>query len=85
VRTGGRRCYPSTARAQERFARPGVEWRPNPRFAMHRAVAYAISTVIVLLGVWIIAAGVSSGSPVLWIVVGLVPIVIGLVSAFGPT
>ncbi|SPP93180.1 conserved protein of unknown function [Bradyrhizobium vignae] len=85
MRTGGRRCCPSRTLAHERFAWPGVEWRPNSRFAMHRAVAYAISTVIVLLGVWIIAAGLSSGSPVLWIVVGLVPIVTGLVSAFCPT
>lgn len=52
---------------------------------MDRAVAYAISTIIVLFGVWIIAAGLSSSSPVLWIVVGLVPVVIGLVSALGPT
>ena len=52
---------------------------------MNKALAYAISAVIVCFGVWIVVAGLSSGSPTLWTIVGLVPIAIGLVSAFGPT
>ncbi|MHC2619186.1 hypothetical protein ACVIW2_001218 [Bradyrhizobium huanghuaihaiense] len=51
---------------------------------MDKAVAYAISVLLVGFGAWILIAGLSSGSPVLWTVVALVPITIGLVSAFGP-
>ncbi|WP_168195364.1 hypothetical protein [Bradyrhizobium sp. NAS80.1] len=47
-------------------------------------MAYAISALILGFGVWIFVAGLSSSSPALWSVVALVPIVIGLVSAFGP-
>lgn len=52
---------------------------------MQEAIAYAISAAIVGFGVWILVAGLSSSSPALWTVVGLVPITIGLVSAFGPS
>lgn len=51
---------------------------------MEKAVAYAISAAIVAFGVWIFVAGLSSSSPALWTVVALVPITIGIVSAFGP-
>ncbi|MBR0839790.1 hypothetical protein JQ607_06240 [Bradyrhizobium liaoningense] len=51
---------------------------------MEKALAYAISAAIVGFGVLIFVAGLSSSSPVLWTIVALVPITIGLVSAFGP-
>lgn len=51
---------------------------------MEKAVAYAISALLVGFGAWILVVGLSSSSPALWTVVALVPITIGIVSAFGP-
>ncbi|MET4321451.1 hypothetical protein [Bradyrhizobium sp. CSS354] len=51
---------------------------------MEKAVAYAISAALVGIGVLILVVGLSSNSPALWVVVALVPITIGIVSAFGP-
>jgi hypothetical protein len=51
---------------------------------MDKAAAYAISLLIVGIGGWILLAGLSSGAPAFWICVALVPIAIGLLSAFGP-
>jgi hypothetical protein len=52
---------------------------------MDKAFAYAISALIIGFGVWIFVAGLSSSSPTWWMVVALVPITIGFVSAFGPS
>ncbi|MGY8637915.1 hypothetical protein RAD15_36135 [Bradyrhizobium sp. 14AA] len=51
---------------------------------MQKAIPYAISGAIVAFGLWIFVTGLSSSSPALWTIVALVPITIGLVSAFGP-
>lgn len=51
---------------------------------MEKAVAYAISALLVGFGAWILVVGLSSSSPALWTIVALVPITIGIVSAFGP-
>jgi hypothetical protein len=51
---------------------------------VNKALAFAISAGIVGFGAWILVAGLSSSSPVLWFCVALVPIAIGLLSAFGP-
>jgi hypothetical protein len=51
---------------------------------MEKAVAYAISAALVGIGVLILVVGLSSSSPALWVMVALVPITIGIVSAFGP-
>ncbi|WGD48597.1 hypothetical protein QA641_23370 [Bradyrhizobium sp. CB1650] len=50
---------------------------------MDRTIAYAISAFIVIFGVGILVAGLSSRSPALWICVAIIPIAIGLLSAFG--
>lgn len=50
---------------------------------MDKAVAYAISVFIVVLGVGIFIAGIGSSSPALWTCLAVVLISIGLVSAFG--
>jgi hypothetical protein len=50
---------------------------------MDKAAAYAISAGIVGFGVWIAIAGLSSSAPALWICVALIPIAIGLASAYG--
>jgi hypothetical protein len=52
---------------------------------MDKAFAYAISALVVGIGVWIFVAGLSSSSPALWTVVALDHILIGFVSAFGPS
>ena len=52
---------------------------------MDKALAYAISAVIVGFGIWIFVAGLGSSSPALWTFVALVPISIGAISAFGPS
>jgi hypothetical protein len=51
---------------------------------MDKALAFGISGLIVGFGIWISIAGLSSATPVLWDLVALVPMVIGLLSAFGP-
>ena len=52
---------------------------------MEKALAYAISALIVSFGLSIFAVGLGSSSPALWAIVGLIPIAIGLMSAFGPS
>lgn len=52
---------------------------------MEKAVVYAVSALIVGFGLWIFIAGLDSNSPALWTIVGMVPIAIGLISAFGPS
>jgi hypothetical protein len=49
------------------------------------AAYYAISALIVGFGLWILIAGLSSSAPAIWICAALIPIAVGLVSAFGPT
>jgi len=51
---------------------------------MDKALALGISGLIVGFGIWISIAGQSSASPLLWDLVALVPMVIGLLSSFGP-
>jgi len=50
---------------------------------MERALAYMISAGIVGFGAWIFIAGLSSSAPALWACMALIPIAIGLLSAFG--
>ena len=52
---------------------------------MEKALAYAVSALIVGFGAWIFVAGLGSSSPAPWTVVGLVQIAIGLISPFGPS
>ena len=51
---------------------------------MDKALAYAISALIVGFGIWISIAGQTSAAPLLWDLVALIPMMIGLLSAFGP-
>ena len=50
---------------------------------MQKAAAYAISLGIAGFGDWILIAGLSSSAPVFWICAALIPIAVGLLSAFG--
>ena len=51
---------------------------------MEEAAVYAISALLAGFGLWILVAGLSSSAPALWICLALIPIAIGLLSAFGP-
>jgi hypothetical protein len=51
---------------------------------MDKALAYGISGLIVGFGIWISMAGQSSASPLLWDLVAVIPMMIGLLSAFAP-
>lgn len=51
---------------------------------MAKATAYAISAFIFGFGLLILYAGLSSSTPAL-IFAALIPIAVGLISAFGPT
>lgn len=51
---------------------------------MSKATAYAISAFIVGFGLSILVAGLSSSTPALWICAAVIPIAVGLISAFGP-
>ena len=67
---------------QRRVLKASILWfvdRP-----MDTVVAYGISAFIVGFGIGIFIAGLNSGAPALWTCVALIPIVIGLQSAFGP-
>ena len=50
---------------------------------MEKTLAYVISAGIVGFGAWILIAGLSSSAPALWACAALLPIAIGLLSAFG--
>lgn len=52
---------------------------------MEKAAAYAVSAFIIGFGLWILIAGLGSSAPVLWACGALIPIVVGLLSFFGPT
>ena len=49
---------------------------------MDKVAAYAISALIVGFGIWILVAGLSSSAAALWISIALIPLAIGLWSAF---
>lgn len=51
--------------------------------SMDKAVAYATSAFIIGFGIWIVVAGLSSGSPTCFACAALIPIAIGLWSACG--
>jgi hypothetical protein len=52
--------------------------------AMDTVLAYLISIGIVGFGVWIVAADIAGSDIVpIWIVLGLLPIAVGLMSLFG--
>jgi hypothetical protein len=49
---------------------------------MERAIAYVISAGIVGFGVWILIVGLNTIAPAFWACASLIPIAIGLLSAF---
>jgi hypothetical protein len=51
---------------------------------MDKALAYGISALIAGFGLWILFVGQSSTTPTLWAFAALIPVMVGLLSAFGP-
>ena len=47
---------------------------------MDRALSFLISAGIAAFGVWIIAYTIASGSPLVWTLLGILPVVVGLIS-----
>jgi hypothetical protein len=47
---------------------------------MEKALSYAIGAGIVAFGGWILYAGLSSGTPILWGPVALIPIAVGVLT-----
>jgi hypothetical protein len=54
---------------------------------MDRVLSFLISVGIILFGVWIVAvaAQAASSSLFIWTLVGLIPVVVGLLSLFSET
>jgi hypothetical protein len=54
---------------------------------MDTAVSYLISTGLIAFGAWIVFAAVnaSSGSLLVWTIMGLMPVAVGLFSLFSET
>jgi hypothetical protein len=50
---------------------------------MEEALAYTISAAIVGFGIWVFVDGLRSGAPIALACAALIPVAIGLVSAFG--
>lgn len=51
---------------------------------MDKMAAYGVSAFIVGFGLWILIVGLASATPVLWACAAVVPLAVGLLSAFGP-
>jgi hypothetical protein len=49
---------------------------------MDRALSFSISVGIAGFGIWITAHTVASGSPLGWTLIGILPIVVGLISLY---
>jgi hypothetical protein len=49
---------------------------------MDRALSFLISAGIAPFGVWIIAYTIASGSSLAWTLMGILPIVVGLISLY---
>ena len=49
---------------------------------MDRALSLLISVGIIAFGVWIVAGAIAAGSPLAWKLMGLLPVVVGLISLY---
>ena len=49
---------------------------------MNRALSFLISAGIVGFGIWIIAHSIAAGSPLVWTLMGIAPVVVGLISLY---
>ena len=49
---------------------------------MNDAFSLSISVVIIAFGIWIAAGTIGAGSPLAWMLMGLLPIIVGTVSLY---
>ncbi len=49
---------------------------------MNDAFSLSISVVIIAFGIWIAAGTIGAGSPLAWMLIGLLPIIVGTVSLY---
>ena len=47
---------------------------------MNDACSLSISVVIIAFGIWIAAGTIGAGSPLAWMLIGLLPVTIGTIS-----
>jgi hypothetical protein len=49
---------------------------------MDTTLSFLISAGIIAFGVWIVAGTIAAGSPLTWTLMGLLPVVVGLISLY---
>jgi hypothetical protein len=49
---------------------------------MNTTLSFLISAGIIAFGVWIVAGTFAAGSPLAWTLMGLLPLIVGLISAY---
>jgi hypothetical protein len=47
---------------------------------MNDAFSLSISVVIIAFGIWIAAGTIGAGSPLAWMLIGLLPVIVGTIS-----
>ena len=49
---------------------------------MNDAFSFSISIGIIAFGIWIAAGTIGAGSPLAWILIGLLPVIVGTISLY---
>lgn len=49
---------------------------------MNDAVSFSISLGIIAFGIWIVAGTIGAGSDLAWMLIGLLPVVVGMISLY---
>ena len=47
---------------------------------MDNAFSFSISLGIIAFGIWIVAGTIGAGSPLAWMLMGLLPVIVGTIS-----
>ncbi len=49
---------------------------------MNDAFSLSISVVIIAFGIWIAAGTIGAGSPLAWMLIGLLPVIVGTIGLY---
>jgi hypothetical protein len=49
---------------------------------MNDALSFSISIGIIAFGIWIAAGTIGAGSPLAWMLIGLLPVIVGAISLY---
>ena len=49
---------------------------------MNDALSFSISIGIIAFGIWIAAGTIGAGSPLAWMLIGLLPVIVGTISLY---